>query len=310
MNLDQATELRRMMSGAQLRAQSVARPGAASAAGRAEPASRAAPAIDGARVLAIASGKGGVGKTNLAVNLASRLASMGRRVLLLDADMGMANADVVANITPRANLAHVVAGRRRLDQVICEGPGGFAFVPGASGLAEMANLRDIERARLMQLLREFEARFDLILIDTGAGISPNVLSFVLAANEILVVTTPEPTAITDAYALIKSVMRKNDRARVSVLVNMARDRHEGKRVYERISAVCRRFLGRSLHDLGHVVHDPRVAMAVRARTPFVLGEPDCPASVCVTRLAHKLDRHAKEVREIGFFRRVTKWLAG
>lgn len=263
-----------------------------------------------ARVLAITSGKGGVGKTNIAVNLASRLATMSRRVMLLDADMGLANADVLCNATAQANLAHVIAGRRRIDEVLLEGPGGFTLVPGASGLAQMADLSEFERAKLLSSLKPVEVDHDLILIDTGAGVGPSVLSFLLAADEVLVVTTPEPTAITDAYALIKAVCRRKDSPRISLLVNLARDRREGRRVYERINAVCRRFLGLTLLDAGHVVQDGRVPACVRARRPFVLAEPDAPASGCITQLAHKLDRHAKENRHVGFFRRVTGWLAG
>ncbi len=308
MTVDQASELRRMMVGLRAPAEPPRTARAVPADAPTETPAQPKPRR-GARVIAVTSGKGGVGKTNIAVNLATRLASMDRRVLLLDADLGLANADLIANVSPRANLAHVIAGRKKIEEVICEGPGGFRFVPGASGLAQMANLTDLERARVMQMMRRFEADNDLILIDTGAGIGRNVLSFVLAADEVLMVTTAEPTAATDAYALIKTVMRKRDDVAVDLLVNMARDRQEAKRVYDRINAVCRRFLGRSLRDAGHVLHDPRVAHAVRVRRPFVLGEPDGPASVCVTRLAHMLDRHAKEVREIGFFRRVTNWLA-
>lgn len=285
---DQATQLRAMMD-------QLAGPGA--------------PGRAGVRVLAITSGKGGVGKTNIAVNLAARLSAMGRRVLLLDADLGLANADVVANVPVRANLAHVIAGRRSIEQVVCTAPGGFNLIPGASGLSQMAALSEFERARILQCLQQVEADHDLVLIDTGAGLSPNVLSFLLAADEVLVVTTPEPTAVTDAYAMIKSVLRRNENAKINLLVNMARDRAEAKRVFERISAVSRRFLGLSLRDAGYVVTDPRVPAAVRARAPFVLHDAQCPASTCITQLAHKIDRHAHE-QKVPFFRRVADWLTG
>jgi len=285
---DQATQLRAMMD--QLAGQS---PGG----GRS------------VRVLAITSGKGGVGKTNIAVNLAARLATMGRKVLLLDADLGLANADVVAGVTARANLAHVIAGRRSIEQVMCLAPGGFNLIPGASGLSQMAALSEFERARILQCLQQVEADHDLILIDTGAGISPNVLSFLLAADEVLVVTTPEPTSMTDAYAMIKAVSRRNENAKINLLVNMVRDRAEARRVFERISAVSRRFLGLSLRDAGYVVNDPRVGAAVRARAPFVLNDGQSPASACITQLAHKIDRHAHE-QKVPFFKRVADWLTG
>lgn len=296
MSTDQATELRKLVGASRRKVEAPA------------PAPHDAPR--GARVIAITSGKGGVGKSNIAVNLATKLANMNRRVVLLDADLGMANADVLAGVNAKANLAHVVAGRRQLKEAVCKTPGGFYLVPGASGLAQMANLSEFERARVIDLLRRLDAQADLILIDTGAGLSPNVLSFALAADEVLVVTTPEPTAVTDAYGMIKTINRRKEGAEVNLLVNMVRDRHEARRVYERISAVCRRFLGLSLRDAGYVLHDAKVAQAVRSRRPFVLSDPDSPASVCVTQLAHKIDRHASAPRATGFVRRMANWLAG
>ncbi len=289
---DQASELRRMM----LKLDEGSVSGARSSSG--------------ARVLAVTSGKGGVGKTNVAVNLAARLAMMQRRIVLLDADLGLANADVVAGVTPPATLAHVLTGRRKLSEAMCEAPGGFQLVPGASGLAQMAALSEFERAQMMQLLRVLEREHDLIIVDTGAGVSPNVLSFVLAADEVLVVTTPEPPAMTDAYALIKAITRRREDAQIDLLVNMVRDQREGKRVYERLSAVSRRFLGVGLRDAGYLVADNRVGQAVRRRVPFVLLEPDMPASLNMKQLAHKLDRGASEPRGEGFFKRVANWLAG
>lgn len=263
-----------------------------------------------ARVIAITSGKGGVGKTNIAVNLAARLAKMGRNVALLDADMGMANADVLCNVSARGNLAHVVAGRKTLQQIMIQAPGGFVLIPGASGLSQMASLSEFERARIINLFRKLQADHDLLIIDTGAGIGANVMSFLLTADELLIVCTPEPTSVTDAYALIKAVSRKRENVPLSLLVNMANDRDEGRRVYERISAVCRRFLGIQLTDAGHVNLDPRVSTAVRRRIPFVLDAPDTPASRCVQQLAHKLDKNAAEPNGNGFFSRVASWLAG
>ncbi len=267
-------------------------------------------AENAARVIAVTSGKGGVGKSNISVNLSARLAKMGRKVAVLDADMGLANADVLCNVTSRVNLAHVVAGRKRLAEAVVEAPGGFHLIPGASGLSQMANLSEFERARVVSTFRQLETDYDLLLIDTGAGIGPNVMSFLLAADELLVVTTPEPTSITDAYALVKAVSRQRENVKVDLLTNMVRDRDEGRRVYDRVSVVCRRFLGISIGDAGHVVHDPRVSGAVRRRLPFVLDVPDSPASLCIKQLAHKLDRHASEPRSGGFFRKVASWLAG
>lgn len=287
---DQATPLRQMMA-------------SAGEGGAASP-------TRGARVLAVTSGKGGVGKSNVSVNLAARLAGMGRRVLLLDADMGLANADVLCDVTVRTNLAHVIAGRKRLSDAMVKGPGGFTLIPGASGLAQMANLSEFERARVVAMLRQMEGEYDLVIVDTGAGIGPNVMSFLLSADEVLVVTTPEPTAITDAYAVIKAVCRQREGVPVSLLVNMVKDREEAGRVHDRVAAVCRRFLGVSLGEAGYVLSDPRVTAAVRRRAPFVLESPDCAASVCIRALAHKVDRDAVEPGGRGFFKKVASWLAG
>src|SRR5687767_6237710 len=150
-----------------------------------------------ASVIAITSGKGGVGKSNVAVNLAIKLSAAGKRVVLLDADLGLANADVLCGVDLRSNLSHVIARKKELHEVMVKAPGGFRLIGGASGLARMADLSDLERQRIVSALAELEESADIILIDTGAGISPNVLSFTRAADQVLVLTTPEPTAITD-----------------------------------------------------------------------------------------------------------------
>jgi flagellar biosynthesis protein FlhG len=263
-----------------------------------------------ARTVAVTSGKGGVGKSNVAVNLAIRLTQMGRRVVLLDADLGTANVDVICDLQPVATLAHVVAGRRTLSEAMIEAPGGFQLIPGASGLAQIAALSEFERARLIQMVHQLECDADIILIDTGAGVGPNVLSFAAGAEEMLVVTTPEPTAITDAYAVVKTVSRQRGGADVRLLVNMVRDPSEGKAVYERIGAVARKFLDLELRYAGHVLLDPRVGAAVRRRRPFILDSPGCDAAICIGQLAHRMDRSAAEPRGTGLLERLSGWLAG
>src|SRR3954451_8325065 len=194
-----------------------------------------------ANVIAVTSGKGGVGKSNVAVNVAIKFASAGKNVVLLDADLGLANADVLCNIDLPCNLSHVIARKKELRDVMVRAPGGFHLIGGASGLARMADLTDFDRQRLVDALGELEQQCDIILIDTGAGISPNVLSFTRAADHVLVVTTPEPTAITDAYAVVKVISRDGvdgvDR-RVSLLVNQVRAPGEGRVVYDRIAKVA------------------------------------------------------------------------
>jgi flagellar biosynthesis protein FlhG len=261
-----------------------------------------------ATVVAITSGKGGVGKSNIAVNLAIQLARAGKNVVLLDADLGLANADVLCNINLPFNLSHVIARKRELCDVLVKAPGGFELIGGASGLARMADLSDHDRQRLICALAELEERADLILIDTGAGISPNVLSFTRAADEVLVVTTPEPTAITDAYAVVKVISREQSQRRVSLLVNQVCSAAEAAVVHDRIAQVARQFLGVSVFDAGYVLTDDQVPAAVRRRTPFVIGSPNAPASKCIVQLAIRLQQGvAMNVGNEGFFNRMSKW---
>src|SRR4051794_5502527 len=243
-----------------------------------------------ASVIAVTSGKGGVGKSNVAVNLAIALASAGRQVVLLDADLGLANADVLCNVTLPANLAHVIARKKELHEVMVNGPGGFKLIGGASGLARMADLTDADRQRVITAMAELEQSADIILIDTGAGISPNVLTFTRAADHVLVVTTPEPTAITDAYAVIKVLSKGGGEHRVSLLVNQVRTENEGKVVHTRIAKVAKQFLGVSVLDAGYVLADEAVSSAVRKRVPFTLGSPRSPAAACIAQLAMRLEQ--------------------
>ena len=306
--IDQATTLRSLVQ-----QQAPAVPSAVAAA---PPRLRAR-----ASVIAITSGKGGVGKSNVAVNLAIKLSAAGKRVVLLDADLGLANADVLCNIELPCNLSHVIARKKDLQDVMVKAPGGFRLIGGASGLARMADLTDFDRQRIVDALAELEAAADIILIDTGAGISPNVLSFTRAADQVLVLTTPEPTAITDAYAVIKVISRAatggaghslagDDAGRqISLLVNQVRSPGEARVVHERIAKVARQFLGVSVLDAGYLYADEQVPVAVRKRTPFVLASPRCPASQCVTQLAMRLEQGVAESELLhgGFFQRMSRW---
>lgn len=263
-----------------------------------------------ARVIAVTSGKGGVGKSNLAVNLAITFARAGKAVVLLDADLGLANADVLCNVDLSANLSHVIARKRTLNEVLTPTPGGFKLVGGASGLARMADLSDADRQRLVDGMGELEESHDLILVDTGAGIGPNVLSFTRAADQVLVVTTPEPTAITDAYAVIKVVTRESTGRPISLVVNQARSPAEARVVFDRIAKVAAQFLGAVVTDAGHVPADEHVPTAVRQRTPFALAHPHCPAARGVAQLAARLSQGAVAVPDPaggGFFDRMGQW---
>ena len=266
-----------------------------------------------ASVIAITSGKGGVGKSNISVNLAVQFAAAGKQVVLLDADLGLANADVLCNVDLPANLSHVISRRKDLKDVLFDAPGGFKLIGGASGLARMADLSDDDRERIVTALAELEDQSDIILIDTGAGISSNVLSFTRAADHVLVVTTPEPTAITDAYAVIKVLSRQyalpeEDHRRISLLVNQVRSPMEGKIVHERIARVARQFLSVPVLDAGYVMDDEQVPLGVRRRLPFIIGSPRSPASLCIAQLAMRLEQGVSNRSERGgFFNRMGKW---
>jgi len=260
---------------------------------------------DCAHAIAVVSGKGGVGKSNIAVNLGISLAERGVRVAVVDLDMGLANADLLLNIQPRYTLAHVLSGVRTVEEVCTTGPFGLAFIPGASGLHGLANLSEFERQSLAQQLRKLDASTDIVLFDCGAGLSRNVITFAQAADRVMVVTTPEPTAVTDAYAVIKSFRSHQHASQISLLVNMVQSPDEAARVYRRISGVAKRFLNYPIADGGYILHDTSVELAVRERRPFVIGYPSCNASACIVAIASGLARTCGERQERGsFFRRL------
>jgi flagellar biosynthesis protein FlhG len=259
----------------------------------------------GCHAVAVVSGKGGVGKSNLAVNLALGLAERGVRAALVDLDMGLANADLLLNIQPRYTLAHVLSGVRTVEEVIETGPFGITFVAGASGLHGLANLSEFERQSLAAQLRKLDHSTDIVVFDCGAGLSRNVITFAQAADRILVVTTPEPTALTDAYAMIKSCRSSSHGQNVSLVVNMAHSRAEADRVYRRVSAVAKRFLNFPIANGGFILHDRVVELAVRERRPFLIGYPASSASACVGEIANELARICAVRQERGgFFRRL------
>lgn len=258
-----------------------------------------------AATLAVTSGKGGVGKSNVAVNLSICLSARGFRVTLVDADMGLANADLLMNIQPRYTLAHVVSGLRDIREVLTPAPGGVRFIPGASGLRELADLSEFERRNLLTQLRKLEYDADIVVLDCGAGIGSNVLGFALAADQVMVVTTPQPPALTDAYATTKALRRAGCQGRIGLFVNMARGRSEAVEAYERIAKVARRFLDYSVADFGYMLQDTAVELAVRQRCPFVIRYPESNASACIAAVASNLSRTLNgQQRRDSFFSRV------
>jgi flagellar biosynthesis protein FlhG len=240
----------------------------------------------GARVVVVTSGKGGVGKTNIAVNLALALSRKGLRVLIFDADFGLANVDVILGVTPAYDLAHVVRHRGDIRDAVCDGPYGVRFISGGSGVHELIRLSAGQLAVLMDNLLQLDDMADVVLLDTGAGVSDHILSMVGAAQEVVVVTTPEPTSIMDAYALIKFLTaRAEGGPRVRLVVNRADSEGEAADTLRKVAAVVRLYLRTEIEELGFVLSDPAVSKAVRLQRPFVLSFPQSAAARNIETLA-------------------------
>lgn len=237
-------------------------------------------------VFSVTSGKGGVGKTNLSVNLAHCLSKLGKRVTLLDADLGLANVDVILGMTPQRNLFHLFHEEASLADILFQTPYGFTILPASSGVSEMLALSTGQKLELLEAMDYLEDRIDYLIVDTGAGITDSVLYFNMAAQERMVVMTPEPTSLTDAYALIKVLKLDHGVERFKVLVNMVASAKEAKDVFARLYQACDHFLdGVSLDLVGFIPHDPGVKKAVRSQEPFCAVNPEAAASKAVMEAA-------------------------
>ena len=261
------------------------------------------------RVIAVASGKGGVGKTNIATNIAIAYANLGKRVVLMDADLGLANVNVVLGIIPKYNLYHVIRRQKTMREIIMDTNYGIRIVAGASGFAKIANLNDEERNGFVEDLSEL-GNADVVIIDTGAGVSGNVLSFIAAADEAIIVTTPEPTAITDAYGIIKIIATEIDNLSLGLklIVNRVSSVTEGKRVAERVVNIAGQFLNLKVDYLGYVYDDPDVHQSVLRQRPFLVANPRSKASICVQHIVSRLEK--VEFREGGGVGQFLKRLFG
>lgn len=241
-------------------------------------------------VFSVTSGKGGVGKTNISVNLACTLTRMGKRVVILDADLGLANVDVILGLAPKLNLFHLFNEGMTLKDILFDTPYGFRILPAASGVSDMVNLTTGQKLDLLESMDYLEGDIDHLIVDTGAGINDNVLYFNIAAQERLVVLTTEPTSLTDAYALIKVLKLNHGVDRFRVLVNMAKDERTAKEIFIKLYKACDHFLsGVSLDMVGFIPTDPMVRKAVINQTPFAVATPDCPASVAIAKAAEKIN---------------------
>ncbi|MEW6679502.1 MAG: MinD/ParA family protein [bacterium] len=245
---------------------------------------------DSVEIVTVTSGKGGVGKTNISVNLGISFALAGRRVLIIDADLGLSNVNIVAGVVPppRYNLFHVIKGEKTLHEVVAEGPCGIKIVTGAIGISTLANLSPKKRDELIEQLSGMSSIADLIFIDTSAGLSGRVLSFVLAADKVLLVTTPEPTAIADAYGIIKAVSFRTKDLDIRLIVNRAKTLEEGERVANRIMEIAGQFLGMQVKKIGVLLDDRAVEESVREQSPFFLTHPKAKATQCIYNIRNTM----------------------
>lgn len=241
------------------------------------------------RVVAVTGGKGGVGKTTVSVNLGTALAQRGKDVLLLDADLGLANVDVLLGLNPPYNLAHVISGERTLEEVIVEGPAGLKIVPASSGVRGMADLTPAEHAGLIRAFSELSQSLDVMLVDTAAGISDSVISFSRACQDVILVVCDEPASITDAYALVKVLSREHGVQRFRVLANMVHSAPEGRELFGKLSRVAERFLDVTLHFVGAVPYDEQLRKAVQRQRAVVDVFPRSRSAQALKDLAQRAD---------------------
>ena len=237
------------------------------------------------RVLAVTSGKGGVGKTNLTINLAISLSKLGYSVVVFDADIGLANIDVLLGVVPRFTISEVLNGNKDITEIMTKGPNGINIIAGGSGISELFEMDNNKREKLVNQLVKLEEYADYILIDTGAGISDTVISFVNAANEVILVTTPEPTSLTDAYAMLKALIIKGKHDRVQVIINRAADHKEADEVYNKLNMTANRFLKTKIDNLGYVLDSKLVTESVKNQCPFIVMYPNSQVSKKINYIA-------------------------
>ncbi|MGZ4030860.1 MAG: MinD/ParA family protein [Tumebacillaceae bacterium] len=230
------------------------------------------------RIIAVTSGKGGVGKSNFTLNFALALAQNGKRVVILDADVGFANIDVLMGVKPKKSLADLIRKEATLWDIIETGPHDLKFIAGGSGLQDLLDLKPEQYEYLVEQLGALQGYADYVLIDTGAGLNLQMMRLILAADDVLVVLTPEPTSITDAYALIKMVVTREPNTRLQLVVNRALSPAEGKETAQKISLVAERFLNLHIPTLGILPDDPNVTRSVKKQVPFLIAHPDSQAS--------------------------------
>lgn len=240
------------------------------------------------KVIAVSGGKGGVGKTNVSLNTAISLAKLGKRVLVLDADLGLANVDVMLGLRVKRNLSHVLSGECELDDIIIQGPAGINIIPATSGTQSMVDLTPAEHAGLIRAFSDMKTKFDILIVDTAAGISDMVLSFCRASQDVLLVVCDEPTSITDCYALMKLLSRDHGLFKFKVVANMVRTPNEGKNLFSKLAKVTDRFLDVTLELVAVIPYDENIRKSVRKQQAIVEAYPNSPASIGLKALAKNI----------------------
>ena len=241
------------------------------------------------KVIAITSGKGGVGKTNVSVNIGVAMSQLGRRVVLMDADMGLANVDVLLGVYPEYNLSHVLSGEKTLTEVMVEEPSGLKIIPASSGIQKMSELSEVEQAALIRAFSEVDQDFDVLLVDTAAGISSSVVNFARACQEVVVVVCDEPTSLTDAYALIKLLNRDYGLYHFHIVTNMVQSVQQGQALFEKLMRVTDQYLDVTLDHTGIVHEDEKLRKAVLKQSAVVRAYPDSKSSRALQEIAKKID---------------------
>jgi flagellar biosynthesis protein FlhG len=253
------------------------------------------PAVKCPKVISVTSGKGGVGKTNVVANLAFAFTQLGKKVLVLDADLGLANLDVLLGLTPQYTIQHLFNRKKSFSEILVKGPGGMSVMPASSGVSDLVNLDESQKLFLLNEMDLVGENIDFLLIDTGAGISSNVLYFNMAAQDMMVIVTPEPTSITDAYALIKVLSTKYNKKHFMMVINLAGDANEAMEVFRKISKAIERFLGSlSIDYLGFIPRDEKLPLAVKQQRAVLEIYPKAPSSRSLTQLAKTISERPPE----------------
>lgn len=237
------------------------------------------------RVIAVTSGKGGVGKTNFTVNLALALADYGQRIIILDGDLGLANVDIAFGLTARYTIEHLLSGEKSIEQILLTGPRGIGIIPGGSGVQELANLERDKLTNVLSNLGRLEKMADILIIDTGAGLGHAVMNFLRAADDIILVTTPEPTSLTDAYGLLKTLRKEAGEVPIHLVINRVKTEADARTTFKRLETAVCKFLNGSIDFIGYIYDDPLVGRAVMQQEPLGISYPESSAYRCIQWIA-------------------------